>query len=234
MNGIDFFRSINTLQTNAKKLLVISYNNDDIITPEFGLQIDGIIRKPFTVGELEKLLIEGGMIMADEETKTEEKPQDKDALVDSVIRNHVLGSMGVGLVPIPLVDYVAISAVQLNMLRRMANIYEVPFSKDTVKHLVASLVGGGVPLVGANAFGSLIKSIPIVGQTIGVLTMPAIAGAATYAIGKVFVQHFASGGTFLNFNPEQVREHFEKLFKEGEKVASELKKGDDSETTASS
>ena len=37
--------------------------------------------------------------------------------------------------------------------------------------------------------------------------MPVIAGAA-YAVGKVFIQHFASGGTFLTFDPEKVRAHY--------------------------
>jgi hypothetical protein len=30
--------------------------------------------------------------------------------------------------------------------------------------------------------------------------------AATYAIGKVFIQHFASGGTLLDFEPPNYRE----------------------------
>jgi len=38
--------------------------------------------------------------------------------------------------------------------------------------------------------------------------MPIVAGAATYAIGKVFVRHFASGGTFLTFNPEKVKDYY--------------------------
>jgi hypothetical protein len=36
--------------------------------------------------------------------------------------------------------------------------------------------------------------------------MPALAIGATYIIGKVFIQHFASGGTLLDFNPPDYRE----------------------------
>jgi hypothetical protein len=39
-------------------------------------------------------------------------------------------------------------------------------------------------------------------------------------VGKVFVQHFESGGTFLNFKPEEVRAYYQQMFKEGEKAAS--------------
>ena len=36
--------------------------------------------------------------------------------------------------------------------------------------------------------------------------MPVISAGATYIIGKVFIQHFASGGTLLDFNPPDYRE----------------------------
>jgi hypothetical protein len=41
---------------------------------------------------------------------------------------------------------------------------------------------------------------------IGALTMPVISAGATYIIGKVFIQHFASGGTLLDFNAPDYRE----------------------------
>ena len=44
------------------------------------------------------------------------------------------------------------------------------------------------------------------------LSRAAIAAASTYAVGLVFLQHFESGGTFLSFQPGQVREHFRKIF----------------------
>jgi hypothetical protein len=36
--------------------------------------------------------------------------------------------------------------------------------------------------------------------------MPAYSAGATYLIGKVFAQHFATGGTLLDFNPPDYRE----------------------------
>jgi hypothetical protein len=42
--------------------------------------------------------------------------------------------------------------------------------------------------------------------------MPAFGAAATYAVGQVFIQHFESGGTFLDFDPDKVREHFRQEF----------------------
>ncbi len=158
----------------------------------------------------------------DKETQTEEKAIVK-ADPNKIIRHHIYGSMGIGLIPIPLLDLAALTATQLNMLRKLAGLYDVPFFKDTGKHLIASLVAGGVPVVTAGPFASLAKAIPIVGQTVGLVTMPVIAGAMTYAVGKVFLQHFASGGTFLTFDPEKVKEYYAEMFKEGSDVAAAMK-----------
>ena len=53
---------------------------------------------------------------------------------------------------------------------------------------------------------SALKLIPGVGTLIAAVTMPAYSAGATYLIGKVFIQHFASGGTLLDFNPPDYRE----------------------------
>jgi uncharacterized protein (DUF697 family) len=128
--------------------------------------------------------------------------------------------MAVGLVPVPLVDFAGVTVIQLNMLRVIAKKYGVPFSKSTVKNILSSLVGGAVPAtVSAPLAASFTKLVPGAGTAAGVVTMPIISGASTYAVGKVFVQHFASGGTFLTFKPEKVKAYYEEMFKEGKKVA---------------
>ena len=45
---------------------------------------------------------------------------------------------------------------------------------------------------------------------------------STWALGKVFIQHFESGGTFLDFDPEEVKEYFKAQFEEGREVAATL------------
>ena len=42
--------------------------------------------------------------------------------------------------------------------------------------------------------------------------MPAFNAAATYALGRVFIQHFECGGTILDLDPDKVREHFRREF----------------------
>ena len=53
---------------------------------------------------------------------------------------------------------------------------------------------------------SLIKGIPGIGTAVSLLTMPTLSMGATYAIGMAFIQHFATGGTLLDFNPPDYHE----------------------------
>jgi len=136
----------------------------------------------------------------------EQRDQEASQLVD----RFSLWSGAAGLIPLPLVDIAAVGGVQLQMLRRLSEIYGVPFAENRGKSIIASLAGSILPASTATStaitFGSLVKGVPVVGTTIGALTMPALATGATYVIGKVFIQHFASGGTLLDFNPPDYRE----------------------------
>jgi len=72
-----------------------------------------------------------------ETEKTGQEPSQEE--LDNLIRNHVYASMGVGLVPIPLADFLALTGIQINLLRKLAKTYDVPFSKDTVKNILLKL-----------------------------------------------------------------------------------------------
>ncbi|KJS32399.1 MAG: GTPase [Desulfatitalea sp. BRH_c12] len=146
------------------------------------------------------------------------------AETDRLIKNHTYGSMGVGLIPLPVVDFLALTGIQVRLLYKLSKFYGVDFSKERAKTLIASLIGSYVPIAAAGPLASMIKIIPIIGQTTGALTMLATGGACTYALGKVFVQHFESGGTFLDFAPEKVKNYFADQFKEGQKIVKEGQK----------
>jgi len=85
----------------------------------------------------------------------------------------------------------------------------VPFSDDRVKPIVASIIGGyASKRLGLGLGGSTLKAAPVVGMFMGAVSVQAFAAGLTWAIGRVFMQYFASGGTFLDFDPAKVREHF--------------------------
>lgn len=144
---------------------------------------------------------------------------DKQDKANEIIRNHVGFSMGAALVPFPGADLLAVSAVQLNMLRQLAKLYNVGFMDSLGRNIVSAVVGGGVARLGA----SLVKAIPGVGTIIGELSMPALSGASTYALGRAVARHFHDGGTLEDLNVKNARQTYEAEMAEGQKVASEMK-----------
>ena len=141
----------------------------------------------------------------------------------AIVKNHVIGSMGISLVPIPLVDLVALSGIQIKMLHALARLYRVPFSENLGKSLIVSLVGGIMPTSTAMTLASLAKAIPGLGTATGMISVSVLGGATTYAIGNVFMQHFESGGTLLDFDPKTMRDYFASKLREGKQVATNLR-----------
>lgn len=135
---------------------------------------------------------------------------ERDELASQLVDRLSLWSGAAGLIPIPLLDMVAVGGVQLHMLRRLSEIYGVPFSENRGKSVLASVAGAVIPASTATTtamgVGSFMKGLPGIGTAIGALTMPVVSAGATWIIGKVFMQHFASGGTLLDFNPPDYRE----------------------------
>ena len=148
----------------------------------------------------------------------------KNSITNNTIKNFVIGSMGIGLLPFPIIDFLALTALQLGMVKKLSNIYEVEFSQDMGKSFIGALVGSGTPVLLFKPAASLIKIIPIVGQSVGMVTMPIVSGASTYAVGKVFKKHYESGGTLFSFDPDNMRTYYEEKFEEGKHVARDLKK----------
>lgn len=141
-----------------------------------------------------------------------------------IMNNHVLASLAAGLIPVPIADIAVVTGIQLNMLHKFSKVYHIDFSENLAKSIVGSLVGGVVAgSVGRGALASMVKAIPVIGTAVGMVTMPIVSAAATYAVGKVFIQHFESGGTFLDFDPEGVRDYFYEQFEKGKTVVEDIK-----------
>ena len=146
---------------------------------------------------------------------------DRDKHADTIIRNHIIWSMGAGLIPVPTVDFFAVSGVQLDMIRQLCKVYEQDFKESEGKAIITSLTGSGLARMGAKA---MIKLIPGIGSVIGGVTMAVLAGASSFALGEVFKKHFETGGTFLDFDAKRIKKMYNEKFEKGKKVAEQLHK----------
>lgn len=143
----------------------------------------------------------------------------KEAETDKIIRTHVLWSMGAGLMPVPLFDIAAVTAVQMDMLKQLAGAFEVDYTSSIGKAFVSGLTGGTVARIAA----SLVKAVPGVGTVIGGISMPLLSGASTYAVGQVAVSHFGSNGGLLQVDLESAKRAYDEAFEQGKDFVSGLK-----------
>ncbi len=142
---------------------------------------------------------------------------------EAIVHRNMLWAFSAGILPIPVFDVVAITGVQLKLLKELSGLYGLPFSEGVAKKAVTSLlVGVGGVGVGGVIGSSLFKFVPVVGYALGVASIPVIAGALTHAVGKAFIMHFEAGGTILDFDPKAMRDYFEQEFRQAKQTVATL------------
>jgi len=131
---------------------------------------------------------------------------ERKARARQLVKRFSLWAGAAGLLPVPVVDLAAVGGVQIQMLRQISQIYNVPFSKNRGKALIASFAGTMIPATTGIGMASVIKSVPVAGTAIGAIATPALSVGTTYVIGMAFIEHFVSGGTLLDFEPPNYQE----------------------------
>ena len=153
---------------------------------------------------------------------------EKEAVANELVAYYSKWAMAAGSIPLPVADLAAVTGVQIQMLAKLSNHYEVPFSENSVKSILASMIGGFVPARfgwGAGyAVASTVKSFPVVGTLLGIGTVAVVSGAMTYAIGKVFVRHFEEGGTWLSFDSAKTKQYLQEQYQKGAELMNKNKR----------
>lgn len=135
---------------------------------------------------------------------------------ESCIKTHVIAAMGTGLIPSAVLDSAAVAAIEVKMIRDLAQIYDFPVPHRLIayKLLISVLSGLGMAYV-ASRMSGLLKGVPLLGVALYVGAFSISGGAAVYAVGKVFQRHYESGGTFLGQEPGAARTHYRESYREG-------------------
>jgi uncharacterized protein (DUF697 family) len=160
------------------------------------------------------------------EAKVEAEPEHEARLerVNHAIQRNVYWAMGAGVLPLPLFDLVAITGVQLKLLRELSEIYDVRFSDGVAKKAVTSLlVGVGGVGIGGVIGMSFFKFLPIIGPSLGVVSIPVVSGMLTHAVGRTFVAHFEAGGTLADFDAKKMRTYFKQEYGMAKDVVENMK-----------
>ena len=158
---------------------------------------------------------------AQDETKNEGRAMDveRSKRADRIIHTHTLWGMGAGLIPVPMFDILAVSAIQIDMLKQLAEAYDSDFTENMGKTFVTALTGGTFARVGA----SLIKAVPGVGTLVGGASMSVLSGASTYAIGQVAKRHYETDGNLVDIDLNSARKSYDEALERGKRVVGDLK-----------
>lgn len=137
----------------------------------------------------------------------------REDVVNNTISSASTWAAASSLIPIHGLDLAALAAVQVNMIMDISSLYGQKISNYAVKGVISTLLGTLVTQYGAKlATNSLIKWIPYAGL-LGVTSTAAFGSASTYAIGKIFANHYAKGGTFESFDPKAASEELKTTYK---------------------
>lgn len=144
---------------------------------------------------------------------------DDNERADKVIENSVIWAMAASLIPIPLADMIAVTVIQADMVRRLAEINGVTPNNANIESWLGTLSGGVLSKLGAQA----LKLIPGWGSIAGGVGMAVLSGASTYAAGKTFAKHFKEGGDLENFDTEAVKGFYDEQLIKGRDFAKQMK-----------
>jgi uncharacterized protein (DUF697 family) len=143
---------------------------------------------------------------------------DIDKKADKIITEKVLYAMGAGLIPVPIIDVITLTKVQIDMMKALSELYDADYYEVSGEALVTSITMGFFAKAGA----SLIKFIPVVGTIVGDAALAVISGASTYALGRVFIKYLKEEGTLMNIDIKEARVFYKKMYEKGKDVAENL------------
>ncbi len=131
---------------------------------------------------------------------------------------HSLSAGGLGALPV--VDVVSVTAVQAKLLHAIANIYGQSLDRRVAGEFLG-LVGASLAVgYASRALGrSLVKLVPVWGQTLGAVWGASASAASTYALGKAAVYFFARRRAGLQVDADTLRTVYRDSMKDGQKLS---------------
>ncbi|MCG5241255.1 YcjF family protein [Azospirillum doebereinerae] len=138
---------------------------------------------------------------------------------NNLVKDYVIASVALGAVPVPLLDLAGVAGIQLRMIQKLSQLYGKPFSQSLGRSVIASLAGSFGGFTAGLVAASVVKAVPGIGWALSMATMPAVAGASTYAIGKVFVKHYEEGGSLGDLDTAKFKAFYKEQFEKGKVMA---------------
>ena len=119
-----------------------------------------------------------------------------------IVRRYVVASAAVGIIPIPGVDVAILAGVHIKLIKALTEHYGLTFT-DHAAHAIMLAIGASLlpASIGSAATRRFVKLLP---PGVGALAGVASSGVASYALGRVMMAHFESGGTLDSFETKNL------------------------------
>lgn len=131
-----------------------------------------------------------------------------------------------GLGALPVVDLVAVSAVQAKLLHSLAVLYGQRWDRSTITEFLG-LAGAGIAssYIARLLSRAVVKVIPVWGQTAGALWGASSSGATTYALGKAAIYFFTRRKDGLNVDAGTLRQIYAEELERGASILKDRLRG---------
>lgn len=127
----------------------------------------------------------------------------------SIVHRYVAASAIAGLNPVPLLDVAVLGGVHISLIKDLTVYYGAEFSDHAARNILIAVAASLVPgAVGTVIGRKALRAMPFLVPGAGMLTMSAFSAAVSYGLGRVFVNHFETGGTLDSFNLENLHRAF--------------------------
>ena len=141
---------------------------------------------------------------------------------ESIVKHFALGALSSLLVPTLLAEWVLLPAIQLALIHKLCDIYGQKFVINAAKAKITIFLAWLFTLSTVDSFRVVLRHLPLIGTGWRRVSTALIGSASTYAIGKVFILHFESGGTLLSLDPEKTRQYYSEQFAKAKKEYKQL------------
>lgn len=122
-----------------------------------------------------------------------------------IVHRYMAYSAGAALIPVAVADVVTLAAIHVGLIKQLCEHYDVDFTEHTARNVIIGVAGSIVPgTVGTILGRKVLAVLPVTGAVFGWALMSAGSAAFSYGIGRLFIEHFESGGTLLSFDTSRL------------------------------
>ncbi|MFK7931869.1 MAG: DUF697 domain-containing protein [Saprospiraceae bacterium] len=141
---------------------------------------------------------------------------------DAIIRNHALLAAGGGLIPVPGLDVAAVTGIQINMIRRLSELYGLPFEVQDVRTILSCVAATGLGKLVSYAVNSYTTLFEEFGSFSDNLTNGLVSGAITFGTGEIIQTHFEHGGTMGDLDYMDFIDYYQEKIQSGDLVPQDI------------